>query len=551
MYFYAFKEPIAKHMKTFIQLNFRASLILISLFVHCLSFSQTDQFDKVFYNGERFISIRAMAQSESGSILLIGAVSNQGAPNQINGALIQLGPDGTVEWMRALQSPGTTYNIHATASNDGWFVIASQFDTDVFVLKYSIEGMLLWQRGIGFPAEVTPSAICHDGVGGCVLIGSYDYSHWHDGQSMMLVARIGSSGNLLWSHTYSGDFVKSRGVTVRPAGDENFLLTGFLSETSGVAPLIAKITGDGNALWGKKYHSPDVVFGGVYDMINTEMGLALHTYQNESSNDWDVVFCTDPEGEPLWAGKYEYLTQWGWTNFDFFGNIRPLLNTDYEGNLIVSGNTYQSQFIHIGSEGEVIRANMYEMYGIGSLTSPEGNMIVIGNGPVIYVKGYQDYTDPHSGLSKLSPEGQSEKCMASSSYSEFQTVQLEAVPVDLFHSPAGEVFDAILESNELLLTVRDTCFSIIGNISAHDAQSGEQLVITPNPATTEAWLQLPGNLILTQARIELYGPTGILLLRTKPEGNFHRIEAALLPPGLYVVRLWDGKGWKSGRFVVK
>jgi hypothetical protein len=33
--------------------------------------------------------------------------------------------------------------------------------------------------------------------------------------------------------------------------------------------------------------------------------------------------------------------------------------------------------------------------------------------------------------------------------------------------------------------------------------------------------------------------------------DFHRIETALLPPGLYVVRLWDGKGWKSGRFVGK
>ena len=538
-------------MNTLIQLNFRVSLIFISLFVNYLSFSQTGQFDKVFYNGERFISIRAMAQSESGSILLIGAVSNQGAPNQINGALIQLGPEGTVEWMRALQSPGTTYNIHATASNDGWFVIASQFDTDVFVLKYSIEGNLLCQRWIDFPVKVTPSAVCHDGAGGCVLIGSHDYSNGDDGQSMMLVARFGPSGNLLWSHTYSGDFPKSRGVTVRPAGDENFLLTGFLSETSGVAPLIAKITGDGNALWGKKYHSPDVVFGGVYDMINTEMGLALHTYQNESSNDWDVVFCTDQEGEPLWAGKYEYLTQWGWTNFDFFGNIRPLLNTDYEGNVVVSGNTYQSQFIHIGSEGEVIRANMYEMYGIGSLTSPEGNMIVIGNGPVIYVKGYQDYTDPHSGLSKLSPEGQSEMCMAYSSYSEFQTVQLETVPIDLFHSPAGEVFDAMMESNELLLTVRDTCLSIIGNISALDAEPGEQLVVTPNPATTEAWLQLPANIPLTDMQIELYSPTGRLLYKAQPTSNFHKIETAKLPAGLYVVRLWDGRSWQNGRLVVK
>ncbi|MDP3462506.1 MAG: T9SS type A sorting domain-containing protein [Bacteroidales bacterium] len=527
------------------------TLSLILSLITLQSFSQTGQFDKVFFNGQESISISAMAQSENGNILLVGAVNKPSPSYLISGVLIQLSPDGTVEWLQVLESTGNVYNLHSIAVDDGWIVLASDYDTSFYVVKYSVEGNLLWQKGINFPVYFSPSAVGPTDDGGCIVIGSYDYFYGLSGQTKLFVARFGPSGDLLWSQTYSGDFSKSWGVAIRPAGDDQYMLAGYLSETTGVSPLLAKISGNGDAIWGKKYHSEGVTFGGLYDMISTEMGLALHTYQNGSWNGWDIVFCTDPEGEPLWAGQYEYLTTWEWTYYSLFSYIRPLLNTDYEGNLVASGNTFQSQFIHIGSEGEAIRANSYGMYGIGSLTSPEGNLIVIGNGPVIYVKGNQDFTNPHSGVSKLNPEGQSEMCMSYSTYSEFQTVQLETVPVELLHSPAGEVFDAMMESNELLLTVRDTCLSILGDISAHDAQSGERLVITPNPATTEVWLQLPANIPLTDMQIELYSPTGSLLYRAQPTSTYHKIETTQLPVGLYVVRLWDGSHWQSGRLVVR
>jgi len=75
--------------------------------------------------------------------------------------------------------------------------------------------------------------------------------------------------------------------------------------------------------------------------------------------------------------------------------------------------------------------------------------------------------------------------------------------------------------------------------------------VYPNPATTEFWLQLPENLLLAQAQIELISPTGNLLYKAQPSGHFHKIETAHLPKGLYLVRLWDGKQWFGEKVVVR
>ncbi|MBU1369466.1 MAG: T9SS type A sorting domain-containing protein, partial [Bacteroidetes bacterium] len=74
--------------------------------------------------------------------------------------------------------------------------------------------------------------------------------------------------------------------------------------------------------------------------------------------------------------------------------------------------------------------------------------------------------------------------------------------------------------------------------------------VFPNPATTQTWLQLPENTALSQIQIELYSPAGKLLHKTKPSSNFHKIDVAHLPKGLYLVRLWDGERWYVEKLVV-
>ncbi len=77
------------------------------------------------------------------------------------------------------------------------------------------------------------------------------------------------------------------------------------------------------------------------------------------------------------------------------------------------------------------------------------------------------------------------------------------------------------------------------------------LKIFPNPATTQTWLQLPENRALSKVQLELYSPTGRLLHKTKPSSNFHKIDVAHLPKGMYLVRVWDGHRWYVEKLVVQ
>jgi hypothetical protein len=81
--------------------------------------------------------------------------------------------------------------------------------------------------------------------------------------------------------------------------------------------------------------------------------------------------------------------------------------------------------------------------------------------------------------------------------------------------------------------------------------SAREIKVYPNPATTETWLQLPENITLEKARVELYSPTGRLLCKAQPTSYFHKIETANLPKGLYLVRLWNGERWIVEKLVVR
>ncbi|MDP3444026.1 MAG: T9SS type A sorting domain-containing protein [Ignavibacteria bacterium] len=93
------------------------------------------------------------------------------------------------------------------------------------------------------------------------------------------------------------------------------------------------------------------------------------------------------------------------------------------------------------------------------------------------------------------------------------------------------------------------CPFIVGTkeLKAND----RSLKVYPNPATTETWLQLPENIVLENARVELYSSSGRQLYKAQPTSYFHKIETANLPKGLYLVRLWDGERWMVEKLVVR
>ncbi len=121
---------------------------------------------------------------------------------------------------------------------------------------------------------------------------------------------------------------------------------------------------------------------------------------------------------------------------------------------------------------------------------------------------------------------------------------------EIMFAPLKSGNNRYVNSTFLEYYCRETpCEFIVSTEELHETTTG--LIIQPNPATTELWLQLPANSALAQAQIALYNSSGKLLHKAKPGSHFHKIDVAHLPKGLYLVRVWDGQKWYVEKLVVR
>lgn len=75
--------------------------------------------------------------------------------------------------------------------------------------------------------------------------------------------------------------------------------------------------------------------------------------------------------------------------------------------------------------------------------------------------------------------------------------------------------------------------------------------IYPNPAATEVSLQLPQNILPSNAVIEVYSTSGQKLMGFTPNAHLITIETAKLPTGMCLVRLFDGQQWHWQKLVIE
>jgi hypothetical protein len=154
-------------------------------------------------------------------------------------------------------------------------------------------------------------------------------------------------------------------------------------------------------------------------------------------------------------------------------------------------------------------------------------------------------------LYKLSPSGEIEwrKCLGSQVNNFLHDLHIYSdyhflLAASTRHNGIDVVCDHKGQEDFWIVEIKDTTTAVWEN-------HPKTIQLFPNPATTEAWLQLPENTPLAQAQIELYSPTGRLLYRAQPTSQFHKIEVAHLPKGLYLVRVWDGERWYAEKLVVR
>jgi len=404
-----------------------------------------------------------------------------------------------------------------------------------WVVKIDIDGDILWDKIVGgtMGDYLWTGAATADG--GVVAFGETSSNDGHvsvsyGGRDTWFV-KLNADGEVEWDYTIGTGWFDIGQAIIQTsdggylAGSNSIILPGAIGNITCIPPSYEWVTG-------------------VLTKFDAEMNVQWqHCY---GGNNHDGIFSIiEIENGYVFTGSTSSTDMPG-----FHGGISDLwvVRIDINGNVV-----WQKAFG--GSRGEE---------GHSIFTSEDGSFIVAGvtqsnNGDV---SGNNSVSEHHHDIwmFKINGEGelQWQQCFGGAGNEEVMYgvhrkcdnnfviagVTNYGPSYDVGCTPyGGNWMDRDFWVFEIL---KDDTTSVI-----NPPEGDRGIGVYPNPATTELWLQLPENLPLPQAQIELISPTGRLLYKAQPTAHFHKIETAHLPKGLYLVRLWDGERWRTEKVVVE
>jgi len=147
---------------------------------------------------------------------------------------------GDVEWQQSYGGSVLDFCDAVLETSDGNFILAgisyssdsdftNQGETDLFVLKISQLGEIIWQSSIGGEWSDFFSSIQETSDDGFIISGSTD-SYFGDifsenGERDCVVVKLNSLGEVEWSRSYGGPF-SERGGQIKQQGDGTYTFVG-------------------------------------------------------------------------------------------------------------------------------------------------------------------------------------------------------------------------------------------------------------------------------------------------------------------------------------
>jgi hypothetical protein len=227
---------------------------------------------------------------------------------------------------------------------------------DLFVTKYDPAGNLLWVRTAGGSTNDTANGVAVDGGGNCYVTGTFWNAanfgttnlNSSGGRDVFLVKYSGT-GNLVWV-THAGGVDDDRGLAIAVDGSSNIFVTGTFNGTAafdntnlvsaGVFDIfVAKYDSAGRLLWARQA-------GGILDDYGT--GVATDAAGNcyvtghfgSPLAVFDTVTLTNRGARDIFVAKYDgagnllWVRQGGGSDYD----IATALAADSAGNCFVTGH---------------------------------------------------------------------------------------------------------------------------------------------------------------------------------------------------------------------
>ncbi len=176
----------------------RIIVLIIAIFTISIANAQQHTFSKVFYTNTDSVQAYSIVTTYDHNLIIVGEINNIAL-------VLKMDKVGNIIWNKRLGVKSILYSIVNT--NDSCFVIAGtiynsiNLTNDILCVKINVDGDTIWSKAIdmGYNDYANTVQLTNDNA--YIISG---YSQLTPTSSRIAVAKLDSTGNLLWCNTYAG-----------------------------------------------------------------------------------------------------------------------------------------------------------------------------------------------------------------------------------------------------------------------------------------------------------------------------------------------------------
>jgi len=240
-------------------------------------------------------NITDIVQATDGGMIISGITSGFGAGSG-DVFLSKYDPDGVLLWSKTWGGTGYDPTFDMLLASDGNIILVGSTGSfgaggyDILVMKYSQNGNLLWSKTWGGTGADEGQSVSQIDDGGVVVVGKT--SSFGAGSEDVVVLKYSLDGTLLWNKTWGGvnnDYASG----VAKTSDGSMVVVGLTN----YVPFLAKYTSSGTLSWIKsRGYTPYLQGGSVVE--TTDGGFAV---AGDNSNSDTVISKYTSTGTFSWA----------------------------------------------------------------------------------------------------------------------------------------------------------------------------------------------------------------------------------------------------------
>ncbi|RLA71070.1 MAG: hypothetical protein DRG09_01375 [Epsilonproteobacteria bacterium] len=299
---------------------------------------------------------------EEGESAMVGTCKSFNAQNT-DICVTRLNAQGEMKWRLLLGGAKKDEGKAISRAADGTLMIlgttkslAKKYDSDLYVAKVSLEGKLIWEKGIGGDRDEFAGGIAGTDDGGVLVVGDSESfgNHYKD----IYIVKLSKEGEVHSSRTIGGEKEDSAKALTRTK-DGNMVMVGHREvESSGNKDFfVMKLNQNGQKIWAKTYGGKYAdTLSGVTASIDGGI-VATGKTRSFGSDQTDLsVMKFDMQGELVWHKIYGF-------KYYEYGNA---VTSTLDGGFMIAGGTntlgnggHSVYMLALDKNGKLIWSHVY------------------------------------------------------------------------------------------------------------------------------------------------------------------------------------------------